>query len=269
MITEREKVRNKKANNEDKPWTIDPILQKYRFTNVRRMDDKVSQWLLNNWYVPYKGHPHMPQAVTMARFFNLPSSLETVTDLVFSDKWDANAISKKLRVKMSFGDKIFNNAYMVRGNDGQDKVDTVVNYTIQPLVNDPPLINTKSMEETWACLCPRYGMGSFMSGQIVADYRWAIKGSWKDKNSWAPVGPGSSRGVCWLHYREIHKTLKQSEFLPHLVEIRESAENYLPEEITNRMEMMDWQNTLCEFDKYMRVVTGQGRPKMNYKGEAN
>ena len=43
FITEREAIRLKKEAGEPKPWTSDPILQQYRFCNVRRMDDKVSK----------------------------------------------------------------------------------------------------------------------------------------------------------------------------------------------------------------------------------
>jgi hypothetical protein len=28
--------------------------------------------------------------------------------------------------------------------------------------------------------------------------------------------------------------------------------------------MQDWQNVMCEFDKYMRVKLGQGRPRAGY-----
>src|ERR1044072_865418 len=45
---ERENIRKKKAAGLPPPWTENPILQTYRFCNVRRRDDRVSQWLIGN-----------------------------------------------------------------------------------------------------------------------------------------------------------------------------------------------------------------------------
>ena len=65
-IKERESIRKKKEAGNPKPWTDDPILQNYRFCNVRRMDDTVSQWLLKNWYEPYFDHPNMLSAAGLS-----------------------------------------------------------------------------------------------------------------------------------------------------------------------------------------------------------
>ena len=34
--------------------------------------------------------------------------------------------------------------------------------------------------------------------------------------------------------------------------------------VATRMERMDWQNCLCEVDKYLRAKNGEGRPKQRY-----
>ena len=75
-IKERESVRRKKEVGKSKPWTDDEILQSYRFCNVRRMDDKVSKWLLENWYRPFYDHQNILLACSLGRFFNQPSTLE-------------------------------------------------------------------------------------------------------------------------------------------------------------------------------------------------
>lgn len=268
LIQERESIRLKKEAGEPKPWTEDEILQIYRFTNIRRMDDKVSLWLLNNWYEPYKDHPNMLYAAMLGRFFNLPDALEPITNLVFSDAgWQTKRICASLRIRKECGERIFNNAYMVRGNDGVDKVDTVMNYTIQPMRDNPPNICTDSMEMTWRAIESRYGLGSFMAGQVVADLRWALTGSWSDRNYWAPAGPGSSRGLSRLMGRPLKASMPQSQFLDELSVVAELAKDFLPDSLRGRMEMMDFQSTLCEFDKYERALHGQGKPKQRYPGK--
>ena len=50
---ERQNIFIKKSNNEPYPWTKDPILDKYKFCNSYRVNDRVSQYLLKN--VIYNG----------------------------------------------------------------------------------------------------------------------------------------------------------------------------------------------------------------------
>jgi hypothetical protein len=267
LINERESIRVLKESGSPKPWTKDPHLSKWRFTNMRRMDDKVSLWLLHNWYEPYFDHPNMLYAALVARFFNHPKALNDITHLVFSDKgWPKEEMCALLRKRKARKVTIFNNAYMVRGNDGVDKVDTVMNFTLDPIVKNPPKVDTNSLESTWKNLVCRYGMGSFMAGQVVADLRWAMTGDWSDCNFWAPVGPGSSRGICRLYKQPKNKMIDQKVFLPKLTYLREISGPLINQNLNARMEMMDWQNSLCEFDKYMRLVTKTGRPKQRYKG---
>lgn len=262
-IRERESIRLKKEAGDPKPWTEDPILQRYRFCNVRRMDDKVSQWLLENWYKPYKDHHNILIACVLARFFNLPSTLEAIG---FPETWNAEKTRRKLRLMKKRGLQIFNGAYMVRGNDGVDKVACVINHSIQPLVKKPPEIDASSMRKTWEAIECRRGFGSFMAGQVVADLRWAMTGTWSDRNSWAPMGPGSKRGLSRLYNRPLDTKWSQQEFLEYLKEVVTTCYSQLPIELSRRLEMMDWQNCLCEFDKYMRTLLGEGRPKQLYQG---
>ena len=46
---ERERIRRRKAKGK-KTLTEDPIMRDYRFCNVRREDDLVSQWLIDNLF---------------------------------------------------------------------------------------------------------------------------------------------------------------------------------------------------------------------------
>jgi len=260
FIQEREAVRLKKEAGAPKPWTDDEILQNYRFTCVRRWDDKVSQWLWKHWYEPNFDHPNMLAACALARFFNLPATLETIG---FPLQWNWGRLKQKLRA-LKKRQTIFNAAYMVRGNDGVDKIASVIDFTIKPLVKRPPPLFRDSMEHTWENLRCRYGFGSFMAGQVVADARWAIQGTWQDKDSWAPRGPGSVRGVNWL-YQEIGP-VSQEEFEGRLEYVIDECKKNLPEQITSRLEAQDYQSCLCEYDKYSRTLFGQGKPKQLYPG---
>lgn len=258
-IKERECIRLKKESGKPKPWTDDEILQKYRFCNIRRMDDKVSQWLLKNWYEPFKDHKNMLLACALARFVNSPRSLEAVG---FPTRWNPSRIKKILR---SVPRPIFNGAYMIRCNDGIDKVECVVDYDVHPLSKLDIVVSSR-MEETWKNLLPCFGFGSFMAGQIVADLRWGVTGEWRDKLIWAPKGPGSRRGINRLLGRDKKIDIRQSDFERHLSDIISMCIKKLPHVITGRLEAIDYQNCCCEFDKYERTLFEGRRSKSRYQG---
>ncbi len=263
-VRERESIRLRRERGLPKPWTDDTILQKYRFCNVRRMDDKVSQWLYQNWYKPYTNHPNALIACALARFINLPSSLVVIG---FPRSWTPETTKRKLRAHRDLGNPIFNGAYMVRGNDGMDKIECVVDYYVQPLYDLRKQVNLDSMEETWKAILPSYGMGSFMAGQIVADLRWAVTGSWNDRFEWAPMGPGSLRGLNRLLGKPLKTPTKQEEFCRKLYELIKECRKHLPRSIFSRLEAMDFQNCLCEYDKYERTLFDGRRPKALFRSE--
>lgn len=261
-IKERESIRLKKEGGKKAPWTDDPILGTYRFCNVRRMDDKVSRWLMTNWYRPNFNHPYMPQAVALARFVNKPESLILLTDEVFSrSKPDWIKVKAILRKRKEAGEVVWNAAYMVRGQDGADKIASVVDSNVKTLDAE---IDRTSMENTCKAINACHGFGSFMAGQVTADLRWAMQGTWKDKMTWAPIGPGSRRGMNVLQGRSPFSPLNQAKFLKELKELHKTLCKEVDSKIMERLELHDVQNCCCEFWKFNRTLTGQGKPKQLY-----
>ena len=263
-IKERESIRLKKEAGKPKPWTDDPILQMYRFCNVRRMDDKVSQWLLRHWYEPHFDHPNMLMACSLARFINLPESLE---ELGFPTRWNPARIVKVLSARRDRGCNVFNAAYIVSTNGVTgNKIDIVVNSHLAPLFSlRTSVCKSATMWKAWNTLTGSKGVGSFMAGQIVADLRWAVSCEWSDRLTWAPMGPGSKRGLNRLLGRDKNTPIKQLEFEAELAKVIDLCRGVLST-ICGRLEAIDHQNCLCEFDKYERTLHGEGRPKRNYDG---
>ena len=154
---------------------------------------------------------------------------------------------------------------MVRGNDGVDKVSSVIDFYLKDVVA-LKTVSTDSMELAHQSLANCYGFGSFMAGQVVADLRWAKRGSWVDRNFWAPMGPGSQKGMNQLQDRPTEKAIKQVQFEEELQDLTDRVKKEVPEAITSRMEAIDFQNCLCEISKYNRTFWGVGKPKQLYRG---
>src|SRR6478609_6557557 len=132
FIIAREIIRGAKESGKQRPWTLDPILGKYRFCNVRREDDRVTRWLRKNWYPRFANNPDVWFAAVVARLLNLPESLTDVAEytLPFKPKPFTAMLHGRKVQKL----KNFNPAYIVSTNGvAMDKVDYLVARVLGPL----------------------------------------------------------------------------------------------------------------------------------------
>lgn len=273
-IKRREEARQGKARNEPKPWTNDPIIQQYRFCNVRRMDDKVSQWLLDNWYDTHQTAHMNLLAACVARLINWPETLSYISGGKPFTEWEPKAMLKSLNTYKAGGNKVFTGAYIINGARGGSKVQQVIENIDclskhQMFLSDSVVV-TSSMAITHSNIMGFPGLGSFMAGQIVADLRHVVRGAWLDRDTWAPIGPGSRRGMRRLLGKEAAGSMAQEEFIGHLTAVVQLVRNNCEVIYEDRgLEAMDIQNCLCEFDKYMRTINNEGTPRSLYDGVRN
>lgn len=262
-IKERHSIYLKRLGSAKAPWTDDVILQSYRFCNVRRMNDKVSKWLLESWYLPNYNSSSMFYNVVLARLINKPETLDYVG---FQKQWYSPYALARLISWREAGNTVFNGAYIVSTNGlTGDKLEILFKHLIEPLVFDPPKLDTTSVERSVQVLTKYWGLSTFLGGQIVADLVFAMKGTWADKGTWAAIGPGSRRGMNRALCRKLDSGMGQAEFNGHLTKAIQLVNDKLPH-IAKGLHAIDVQNCLCEFDKYERCLWGEGKPKQKYKG---
>lgn len=239
-------------------WTTDPILQTYRFCNVRREDDRVTRWIAKNWRVPADGHKSLPAAMLLARIINLPATLQAIGYPWF---WDKDKFIDCVSHLMTTGNKVWTSAYMVTGTESKGM--TKAEYTA--LLMDRasvylPHLPTDSLKEASECLQHIKGISTFLAGQVIADLKYTSV--WKDAEDWwtfAVPGPGSIRGLHRLHLRNYNKVMGEQQFAQELAELNECVAGMIP-----NLHFQDLQNCLCEWDKYQRALNEQGTPKQFY-----
>lgn len=261
-ITAREGARLRKELGCPKPWTADPLLRDYRWCNVRRMDDRVSRELFSRWYTkttdPIIG---LAEAV-LARLVNWPDSLVEARN-------SSLPYSEALQARYDRGDKTFTGAYIVPGVPGMKKSASVV-ITVAAVAAQSHRVIKSTMAATWAALVGFDRLGSFLAGQIVADLAHLPIGQhWPDTNTWAPLGPGSMRGLNRLCGRPKDARITQREFdmmLPQLIEVLRPRIDAIWTD--RKLQAMDIQNCLCEFDKYRRLTFREGTVRARYPGTA-
>lgn len=263
-ITEREKIREKKEAREPPPWTKDHILQTYRFCNVQREDDKVTRWIAKNVRPLYNILPidDYTKFMVICRMFNRP---EHLVHLVKHVSWDRRTHLPKLSTisynKRAQGIRMFNPAYIVStAGVRMDKVEYVY-YTASTI---PSIIFALTLQDAFDQLSSTKGLGSFLTGQILADLKNTHGhplSNASDWFTWAAPGPGSRRGLSRLvNGPGDSRAFPLRQFLGTL----QTCHKAIEERIELKLCAQDFQNCLCEFDKYVRVLRGEGRPKQNY-----
>lgn len=259
-IQEREAIRKLKDAGAPKPWTADPILQSYKFCNVHREDDYVTQWFALNWRGPkYWDEPNFIAAMILGRTVNWPITLQR---LGFPHVWDREQCIKIVDGLMASGAKVWTGAYMITAGPTGVPKSTWVMGNADSYFNRPPILTPSSIRKSWETLMHNNYpcVGPFIAGQVIADLKQTPHLSQADDWwDWAAVGPGSMRGLNRIADRPLSTKIPQNIAVKEMLAVREAA-------VPIKLCLQDVQNCLCELDKYMRVKLGQGKPRAGYNG---
>lgn len=273
FIRERHAIWERRKAGKPKPWTADRILQSYRFCNVYRELDTVTQWIAKNWREPHKCDLDLWFAMIVARKVNYPESL---ADIGYPSPWNSERFKAAIGNRIAQGKQVEGGAYMITAGTGprwigQPKYIFLADAVFGPMWKDRAKIRP-SREDTLASFHARLqhaGMtvGSFIAGQVVADLKYVrpLKDA-KDWWTWAAMGPGSQRGLNRVLDLPVTVAWKPEEWLKRLQELQSNIDPLVRKARMERIHAQDLQNCLCEFDKYERVRLLEGRPRSLYNG---
>lgn len=275
---ERYKIMLKKDAGGILPYTKDPIYQQYRFCNVFREDDKVTKWFKYNIRSQVKAPQSVVRACAVFRWFNSIEAGACLAPWLLGKASKADAINA-LRAKVAQGEKIFGAAYLLSSPKGKDKI-TGLFECISKVEDDLEMITSEileanTLERAHELLSSYPHSGPFMAYQMVCDLRFTeVLWNATDVHSWTCPGPGSGRGLSRLIYGEVgrfnYKSPKdRSVMLPLMQDILHASQlkKHWPRE-WEQWELSTVQHWLCEYDKYKRAETGEGKPKQLYRAAA-
>lgn len=288
FIQERMKLFWNRISQEQLPWTNDPILQKYRFTNVYRALDRVSQYLIKN--VIYSnlnvGEESILLRIIIFKIFNKIETWELIESKlgqISINNFDVNNISKVLEERR-ISKPIFNNAYMMTGthslyNHLRYKHEKWLSMVKNEFIENKiiyQVLNSTSLEEIYTSLKQCSFIGEFIAYQYAIDFNYSPIFNF-DENSYVKAGIGAIRGIkkCFSginkkdYENAIHYTLDNFEDLQN---------KYGYTDFTGLFErkptLIDLQNCFCETDKYLRaklpeLVIDNKRIKQRYSPVEN
>lgn len=266
-IKERESIRIRKALGGPQPWTDDPILDTYRFCNVRREDDLGTIWIRENIREPFADHPNLWFMLCIARQINWPDTLAELIEGGNWPNWDGFRLEHMIEAieeRKAWGDKVFTGAYMISAPaiKGASKIEYIVGHVLGSLwPYGLKFYPQSSLQSIHRQITYNIGWGPFMAYQAVIDMRFTkLLSSAPDIATWAAAGPGTLRGLNRIHGRPIKQPLSQAKALEEMLEIYHNV----IAGINIAMDFSDIPNALCETDKYLRVKLNEGRPRALY-----
>lgn len=209
--------------------------------------------------------------ILLSRFLNWPATLEQVG---YQDSYDPEALHSELLTLSESGVKIWGNAYVITTHGIKMPKLAYLTQNVLPsaykaLSSYRATIPLHRLGATARLLQMIEGVGSFLSGQIIADLKNTKGHPLEHAEDWwtfVQPGPGSLRGASWFHYGD-PEGVTATNFMSHFDKIRTYYEaEWEKDKSTPYLCNQDLQNCLCEFDKYMRVRNGTGRSKRGYNG---
>jgi hypothetical protein len=272
-LNERESIRQKRERGEPGPWTTDPILSRYKFTNIMRSEDRTTRWLKKHWYDPNRDAPQDILALNcaIARYFG---SIEFLSDIGFQHEWNPDLLIRRATERFAERKKVFTGAYIITNAGSTDpKQIVVVSQFLTPLrFKLDTLVDLAVSSGRWQpvaeWLQQQPGIGAFMSKEIALDMILTpLLENATDKLTWSPAGPGAIRGLNRLYDRPLQagasqaRALAEMQYLLGLLKGR--LNDYMPTPGVD-YGVTDLQFSLCELDKYLRVKNGEGRPRSGY-----
>jgi hypothetical protein len=276
-MRERERIRRRKEKGLPKPWTSDEILQTNKFTNVYRDMDKVSRDLkeqvLDRWSPKTDGYESLlVRDVIAYRLFNHPETWCRIWPLL--DDWDEKRAIRTLKRAHERGHKIFTGAY-VCGNNGESgsKIEKYCGALTVAFAELPRIVQgilAKPTIENATLILQKHipFVGMFVAYEFASDLRLTpLLSDAPDIMTWANPGKGAQRGLRRINGLPAKGTYPRQKAIDEMRELL--AESQQPGVLSRHMrplEMRDIEHSLCETDKYLRILNGEGKTRSRYAG---
>lgn len=287
FAAERQNVFFKRFNGESFPWTKDKILNEYKFTNVYRATDRVSQYLIKN--VIYKGS-QKPEEVffrlILFKIFNRISTWEVLEfelgKISFKD-YSFKHYDKVLSEVMQNRIPIYSAAYIMasgRSTFGYERKHQNHLRLIEKMIKEKvpyKLQHCESMNEAYNLLHSYPTIGDFLAYQFVTDINYSTLTNFTEME-FVKAGPGAKDGIvkCFKDFGGY----SFEDIIHHMVENQEQEFERLNLDFKNlwgrKLQLIDCQNIFCEVDKYSRVAhpeiegaSNRTRIKQKYKSQQN
>lgn len=261
FIRDREAIRLKREAGLPYPWTDNPILRDYKFCNISREHDAVTRGIAALYREPHRDDPDLWFALLVARrAVNWP---DTLRQIGYPVPWGPDRFKSVVRARQAAGLKAFEaQAYkvMVSGQRGE-QVDLIADRVLNPIWERRDYYRPRP-SDTLGSFATRLSagpyMGGFYSGQVVADLKYVQFTGAPDWWTFAVSGPGSRRGLDRVMGRAPRKYWPESEWYAEFSRLYAAMKQPIHDATGLNLHAADFQSALCEYDKFCRLLNGEG-----------
>lgn len=245
------------------PWTDDPILGHYRFTNVYRASDRVSQYLIR--HVIYHGSQLAEEVVFRTLLFKLFNRIETWERLVVAvgvPSWrsfDFERYATVLDGMAASGESVYSGAYIMPSPAfGQQRKYRNHLHLLRHIMSDRGprrIAQATTLRDVFESLRAYPSLGDFLAYQFTIDLNYSDVIDFSEMD-FVIAGPGARSGLqkCFVG----RAGLSESDLIRVVVDLADSELARLGLRFASlwgrRLHLIDCQNLFCEVDKYARVA---------------
>jgi hypothetical protein len=264
FAAERQATFFRRMSGDPPPWTDDDIIREYKFTNVYRASDRVSQFLIRR--VIYEGEQSAEEIFFRTILFKFFNSIETWELLSLElgppshAAYDRREYDRVLTDALARGKRIFSAAYiMPSGSSVFGKVrkhQALLSVLERMMADDIPvrISECRSMMQVFNLLKTSPLIGDFLAYQFAIDLNYGLLTDFSEMEFVMP-GPGARGGIakCFaslggLSERDIIRVVADRQD----VEFAQRGLRF--ESLWGRpLQLIDCQNVFCEVDKYSRI----------------
>jgi hypothetical protein len=264
------------------PWTDDPILQTYRFTNVFRATDRVSQYLIRE--VQYRKDRSQEPSELFFRtlLFKIFNKIET-WEAIEADQgpivWrsiDLEKIEESLTRVWEGGNRVYSAAYIMANPPfGHERKHSNHLALIGKMMEDrlpDRLRQSPDLQTVYERLLSYPGLGPFLAFQFTIDLNYSTLLDF-DEADFVVAGPGALDGISKCFVEGGMTPEEVIHWVTDRQEVEFSSRGLVFDGLFGRrLQPIDCQNLFCEISKYTRVahpeiagVAGRTRIKQGYK----
>lgn len=267
LAAERQRVYHARLAGEAAPWTTDPVISQYRFTNAYRAADRVSQDLIRLSYAGSQSPDDLVLRVLLFRFFNKPSTwraLEYAFGDITTDSFDVDGFSTVLDDMLARGERVYSAAYIVPPppfgalRKHRNHLLLIDHMLRSGLVRD--LTSASSLQSVFEAIVSYPSLGPFLAYQLTIDFNYTTLIDF-DENDFVVPGPGARSGIAKC-FPDLDG-LSLEDVIRWMVDTQQqqfAANDLVFHDLFGRpLRLIDCQNLFCETDKYARVMHPNAR----------
>ena len=265
FAAERQNIFVNRLNGDAFPWSKDPILNQYKFTNVYRATDRVSQYLIKN--VIYNGNQNPIELffrIMLFKIFNRISTweyLEAELGNMSFENYSFQKYNKYLLDVLNNKVPIYSAAYIMASGKTtfgfERKHQNHLKLIEMMIKEDVPckIQRCKNMEAVYNILLHYPTIGEFLAYQYSTDINYSILTNFSEMD-FVKAGPGAKDGIakCFLDFGDY----SFEDIIKMMADTQESEFDELGLNFNTlwgrNLQLIDCQNIFCEVDKYSRVA---------------